>query len=40
VLFRSGITNHVHVEMRENGALADPADVLPAASDQHGEIDA
>ncbi|MGD9968649.1 MAG: peptidoglycan DD-metalloendopeptidase family protein [Hyphomonadaceae bacterium] len=35
-----GITNHVHVEMRENGALADPADVLPAASDQHGEIDA
>jgi len=35
-----GITNHVHVEMRENGALADPADVLPAASDQHGESDA
>jgi murein DD-endopeptidase MepM/ murein hydrolase activator NlpD len=35
-----GITNHVHVEMRENGALADPASVLPAASDQHEEIDA
>jgi murein DD-endopeptidase MepM/ murein hydrolase activator NlpD len=35
-----GITNHVHVEMRENGALADPAGVLPAASDPHGEIDA
>ncbi len=35
-----GITNHVHVEMRENGALADPADMLPAASGQHAEIDA
>lgn len=35
-----GITNHVHVELRENGALADPADVLPPASGQHGEIDA
>ncbi len=35
-----GITNHVHVEMRENGTLADPAGVLPVASDHYGEIDA
>ena len=35
-----GITNHVHVEMRENGALADPANLLPEAARAHGEIDA
>ncbi|MFN3463300.1 MAG: peptidoglycan DD-metalloendopeptidase family protein [Terricaulis sp.] len=35
-----GITNHVHVEMRENGALADPANLLPAAPAEHAEIDA
>lgn len=35
-----GITNHVHVEMRENGALADPANLLPAAAREHAEIDA
>lgn len=35
-----GITNHVHVELRENGALADPADLLPAATLQHAEVEA
>ncbi len=35
-----GITNHVHVEMRENGALADPAALLPEAAGAHAEIDA
>lgn len=35
-----GITNHVHVEMRENGALADPSDLLPGAAREHAEIDA
>ncbi len=35
-----GITNHVHVEMRENGALADPADLLPDAASQHAGVDA
>ena len=35
-----GITNHVHVEMRENGALADPANLLPAAIRQHAEVEA
>lgn len=31
-----GITNHVHVEVRENGALADPTNVLPGARQDHG----
>ena len=35
-----GITNHVHVEMRENGALADPANLLPDAAGEHAEVDA
>lgn len=35
-----GITNHVHVEMRENGALADPTNLLPEAASEHAEIDA
>lgn len=35
-----GITNHVHVEMRENGALADPTNLLPEAGRDHAEIDA
>ena len=35
-----GITNHVHVELRQSGALADPADLLPEAARAHAEIDA
>jgi murein DD-endopeptidase MepM/ murein hydrolase activator NlpD len=35
-----GITNHVHVEMRENGALADPANLLPAAALEHAGVEA
>lgn len=31
VRYPRGITNHVHVEFRQNGALTDPAAVLPAA---------
>lgn len=35
-----GITNHVHVELRQSGALADPANLLPEAASQHAEIEA
>jgi len=35
-----GITNHVHVELRQSGALADPANLLPEAEREHGEIEA
>ncbi|MBY0566028.1 MAG: M23 family metallopeptidase [Hyphomonadaceae bacterium] len=35
-----GITNHVHVELRQSGALTDPADLLPVAAREHAEIEA
>lgn len=35
-----GITNHVHVELRQGGALADPANLLPDAQSLHAEVEA
>ncbi len=35
-----GITNHVHVELSQSGALTDPAGLLPEAAREHAEIDA
>ena len=35
-----GITNHVHVELRQSGALSDPANLFPDAERAHAEIDA
>lgn len=35
-----GITNHVHVELRQSGALSDPANLFPDAEREHAEIDA
>lgn len=36
--YPQGITNHVHVELRENGILTDPANLLPDVVSSHEEV--
>jgi murein DD-endopeptidase MepM/ murein hydrolase activator NlpD len=35
IRYPRGITNHVHVELKQDGVLADPAVLLPEADDTH-----
>ena len=38
VRYPRGITNHVHVELKQGGVLGDPASLLPAADETNANL--